>query len=284
MMEDDKEEIIDMISVDDVAGDVIPESTEEPKSNEASEEYKAPESNEALEENEAPESNEALEENEAPESNEALEENEAPESNEALEENKVPESIDYEAVEGRIEAILFSLGEAVDREQLAQALEIDVETVVRIIHNMMDKYDSVDRGIRIIELENSFQMCTKADYYDTLVKILNVPKKHVLTDVLLETLSIIAYKQPITRQEIEAIRGVSCAHTVNKLIEYNLVQEVGRLEAVGRPILFGTTDEFLRCFGVQSTDELPIITPDKIEDFKQQAIEEAQLTFAPVKD
>ncbi len=106
----------------------------------------------------------------------------------------------------------------------------------------------------------------------------------MLTDVLFETLSIVAYKQPITRQEIEAIRGVSCVHAVNKLVEYNLIHEVGRLDAVGRPILFGTTDDFLRSFGVQSTDELPVITPDKIEDFKQQAMEEAQLSFAPVKD
>ena len=200
----------------------------------------------------------------------------------AKEKVKTDESIDV--IEGRIEAVLFSMGEAVEREQIAQALSIDTKTVVKIIHNMMDKYDSADRGIRIIELDNSFQMCTKSDYYDTLIKVVNVPKKHVLTDVLLETLSIIAYKQPITRQEIEAIRGVSCAHTVNKLIEYNLVQEVGRLDAIGRPILFGTTDEFLRSFGVQSTDELPVITPDKIEDFKQQALEEAQLTFPGVKD
>ena len=195
---------------------------------------------------------------------------------------KTDESIDV--IEGRIEAVLFSMGEAVEREQIAQALSIDTKTVVKIIHNMMDKYDSADRGIRIIELDNSFQMCTKSDYYDTLIKVVNVPQKHVLTDVLLETLSIIAYKQPITRQEIEAIRGVSCAHTVNKSIESNLVQEVGRLDAIGRPILFGTTDEFLRSFGVQSTDELPVITPDKIEDFKQQALEEAQLTFPGVKD
>ncbi|MDE5778914.1 MAG: SMC-Scp complex subunit ScpB [Lachnospiraceae bacterium] len=187
-------------------------------------------------------------------------------------------------IEGQIEAVLFSVGEAVDRQQLAQALEIDVDTVVKIVHNMMDKYDKADRGVRIVELENSFQMCTKADYYDTLIKVINVPKKHVLTDVLLETLSIVAYKQPVTRQEIEAIRGVSCMHAVNKLVEYNLIQEVGRLEAVGRPILFGTTDDFLRSFGVQSTDDLPVITPDKIEDFKQQAMEEAQLSFAPVKD
>ena len=191
---------------------------------------------------------------------------------------------DIKVIEGKIEAILFTLGEAVDREQISKALEVDTDTVVKIIHNMMDKYDSADRGIRIIEIEDGFQMCTKADYYDTLVKVVNVPKKHVLTDVLLETLSIVAYKQPITRQEIEAIRGVSCVHAVNKLVEYHLIEEVGRLEAVGRPILFGTTDDFLRSFGVQSTDELPMITPDKIEDFKQQALEEAQLTFAPVKD
>ena len=191
---------------------------------------------------------------------------------------------DINVIEGKIEAILFSVGDAVEKSRLAQALELDTATVVKIVHNMMDKYDSIDRGVRIIEIEDSFQMCTKADYYDTLAKVVNIPKKHVLTDVLLETLSIVAYKQPITRQEIEAIRGVSCVHAVNKLVEYNLIQEVGRLDAVGRPILFGTTDDFLRSFGVQSTDELPTITPDKIEDFKQQAMEEAQLTFAPVKD
>ena len=187
-------------------------------------------------------------------------------------------------IEGRIEAVLFSIGDKVPVDTLSQALEIDKDTITKIVHNMMDKYDDTDRGIRIIEIEDAFQMCSKSDYYDTLIKIVNTPKKHVLTDVLLETLSIVAYKQPITRQEIEAIRGVSCVHAVNKLVEYNLIQEVGRLEAAGRPILFGTTDDFLRSFGVQSTDDLPIITPDKIEDFKQQALEEAQLTFPAVKD
>lgn len=187
-------------------------------------------------------------------------------------------------IEGRIEAVLFSVGEAVSKEDLAGALEIDEETLTKLVHQMMDQYDSSQRGIRIVEIEDAFQMCSKADYYDTIIKIVNTPKKHVLTDVLLETLSIVAYKQPITRQEIEAIRGVSCVHAVNKLVEYNLIHEVGRLEAAGRPILFGTTDDFLRSFGVQSTDELPIITPDKIEDFKQQALEEAQLSFPPVKD
>ena len=182
-------------------------------------------------------------------------------------------------IEGQIEAILFSMGEAVAADKIATAIEQDVDTTKKIIRNMMDSYDKVERGIRIVELEGAFQMCTKSDYYETLTKIVNIPKKHILTEVLLETLSIVAYKQPITRQEIESIRGVSCIHAVNKLVEYNLICEVGRLDAVGRPILFGTTDEFLRGFGVQSTDELPVITPDKIEDFKQEAMEEAQLTF-----
>lgn len=179
--------------------------------------------------------------------------------------------------EAAIEAILFSMGDAVALKELSKVLEIDEPTLDKIIQNMMDKYDKEDRGIRLIKLENSYQLCTKNEYYDVLTKVVNMPKKHNLTDSLMETLSIVAYKQPVTRQEIEAIRGVSCVHAINKLVEYNLIMEVGRLDAIGRPILFGTTEDFLRSFGVTSMDELPIISPDKIEDFKQQAMEEAQL-------
>ncbi|MDD6330970.1 MAG: SMC-Scp complex subunit ScpB [Clostridium sp.] len=186
---------------------------------------------------------------------------------------------DIAKLEGAIEAILFAMGEAVSADQLATALEHDVDTTRKVVHHLMDKYDAEDRGIRIIELEDSFQMCTKNEYYEVLSRIVNMPKKHVLTDVQLETLSIIAYKQPITRAEIEAIRGVSCVHAINKLVEYHLIEEVGRLDALGRPILFGTTDDFLRGFGVKSTDDLPLITPDKIADFEQQAIEEANVTL-----
>ena len=105
-----------------------------------------------------------------------------------------------------------------------------------------------DRGIKLIELEGAFQLCTKQEYYDCLITIAQQPKKAVLTDVMLETLSIIAYKQPVTKAEIEKIRGVKCDHAVNRLVEYDLVQELGRLDAPGRPILFGTTEEFLRMF------------------------------------
>lgn len=120
-------------------------------------------------------------------------------------------------------------------------------------------------------------MCTRPNTYEYLIRIAKQPKKHVLTDVLLETLSIIAYKQPITRVEIEKIRGVSCDHAVNKLLEYNLIQELGRLDAPGKPLLFGTTEDFLRCFGVHSIDELPVLAPDQVEEFRQEAEQETQV-------
>ena len=168
-----------------------------------------------------------------------------------------------------IEAILFTMGESVEVSKLAAAIEQDVPTTVKLIHNMMDRYEAENRGIKIIELEDSFQMCTKAEAYEYIIKVATQPKKQMLTDVLLETLSIIAYKQPITRQEIEGIRGVSCDHAVNKLVEYGLVAEVGRLDAPGRPLLFGTTEDFLRSFGVKSVEDLPVISSDKIEDFRK---------------
>ena len=174
-------------------------------------------------------------------------------------------------IEAVIEAVLFTMGESVSVDKLAAAIGHDEETTVKIIHNMMDKYEASNRGIKIIELENAFQMCTKQELYEDLIKVAAAHRKYVLTDVLLETLSIIAYKQPITKIEIEKIRGVSCEHAVNKLVEYGLAKELGRLDAPGRPMLFGTTEEFLRAFGVTSIDELPVISEDIIEKFKDEA-------------
>lgn len=176
-----------------------------------------------------------------------------------------------------IEAILFSVGDAVSVKELAKVLEAEENEVSTVIEYMIKEYEEEKRGIKIIKLEDAYQLCTKQEYYDYLIKLVNMPKKHVLTDALMETLSIVAYKQPITRQEIEAIRGVSCVHAINKLVEYKLIGEVGRLDAVGRPILFGTTEDFMRSFGVTSLDELPVITPDKIEDFRKEAMEEANI-------
>ncbi|NLL79798.1 MAG: SMC-Scp complex subunit ScpB [Clostridiales bacterium] len=185
--------------------------------------------------------------------------------------------MDRKKKEAVLEAILFTMGESVEVSRLAAVIEEDVKTTRTILYEMAEKYKSEDRGIDIVELEDSFQMCTKGEMYEYLIKIAKAPKKLVLTDTLLETLSIIAYKQPVTRLEIEKIRGVSSDHAVNKLVEYNLIHEIGRLDAPGRPLLFGTTEEFLRSFGVKSLDELPAMNPDQIEVFREQAQEEAQL-------
>ena len=182
-----------------------------------------------------------------------------------------------EELKGVIEATLFAMGEAVETDRLAKAIGIKSKELEALMEQLEKDYEAENRGIKLIKLENAWQLATKPAYYEVLTTLVNIPKKHSLTDTLMETLSIIAYKQPITRQEIEAIRGVSCVHAVNKLVEYNLITEVGRLDAVGRPILFGTTEDFLRCFGVSSMDELPMITPDKIEDFKKEAMEEVNI-------
>ena len=148
--------------------------------------------------------------------------------------------------EAVIEAILFTMGDSVEISRLAEVIE---------------------------------QLCTKSDMYEYLIKIAKTTRKMTLTDTVLENLSIIAYKQPVTRLEIERVRGVSCDHAINKLLEYDLITELGRLDAPGRPLLFGTTEQFLRCFGVKSLEELPELNPVQVEEFKQQAEQEVQLTL-----
>ncbi len=185
--------------------------------------------------------------------------------------------MEIEKLQGAIEAILFTMGDSVELAKIAAAIEHDEDTTRRIIHNMMDTYEQESRGVRIIELDDAFQMCTKKEMYEYLIRVAKQPKRYVLTDVLLETLSIIAYKQPVTKLEIEKIRGVKSDHAVNKLVEYGLAEEAGRLDAPGRPLLFKTTEEFLRRFSVQSLDELPSLNPEQIEHFKEEAEDEVQL-------
>ena len=180
--------------------------------------------------------------------------------------------MEQKKLQAAIEAILFAMGGSVELKKLAQAIGHDEETTKKIIRQMMDRYEKEDRGIRIIELEASFQMCTKKEMYEYLIRVAKQPKKQVLTDVLLETLSIIAYKQPVTKLEIEKIRGVKSDHAVSKLVE-----EVGRMDAPGKPLLFGTTEEFLRRFSVHSLDELPAPNPEQVAHFKEEAEDEVQL-------
>ena len=185
--------------------------------------------------------------------------------------------MDNSKAKAAIEAILFALGNSVEFGTIARALELEAPEVRRLVEEMAGEYLNEERGIQIIILENSCQLCTKKEYYEYLIRIAMHPKKITLTEVMLETLAIIAYKQPVTKAEIEKIRGVKCDHAVNKLVEYELVTELGRLDAPGRPILFGTTEEFLRSFGVENTEELPDIDPVKLADFKAEAEEEISL-------
>ena len=179
--------------------------------------------------------------------------------------------------EAVIEAVLFTMGESVEVIRLADVIEEDVKTTNEILDQMAGRYGEEDRGIILTRLDDSVQLCTKADMYEYLIRIARAPRKMVLTDTVLETLSIVAYKQPVTRIEIERIRGVSCDHAINKLLEYDLITELGRLDAPGRPLLFGTTEQFLRSFGVKSLEELPELNPVQLAEFKQQAEAEVQL-------
>lgn len=181
--------------------------------------------------------------------------------------------------EAIIEAILFTMGDTVEISKLAELLEMDMRATKAVLKGMAEKYEQEDRGITLTQFDNAVQLCTKPEMYEYLIKIAKNARKMTLTDTVIETLSIIAYKQPVTRLDIERIRGVSCDHAINKLLEYDLIKELGRLDAPGRPLVFGTTEQFLRCFGVQSLQDLPEMNPIQLEEFKQQAEEEIQLTL-----
>ena len=188
------------------------------------------------------------------------------------------ETVEINRLESAIEAILFTMGDSVELGKIASAIEHDEETTRKIVHQMMDKYQAEDRGIQIVELEDSFQLCTKKQNYDYLIRIAKQPRRYVLTDVLLETLSIIAYKQPVTKLEIEKIRGVKSERAVESLLKRGLVEERGRGSGLGRPILYGTTPLFLERFGIGSLKELPVID-DIVKDWEEGAESSQQMSM-----
>lgn len=185
--------------------------------------------------------------------------------------------MDREKAKAIIEAVLFAMGEPVELASIAAVLEMDRPPVRELIEELQRDYESSDRGISVICIEDSYQLCTKPSMYEYLVRIAKTPKRYELTDALMETLSIIAYKQPITRLGVEKIRGFNSDRAINRLVEFNLVEEVGRLDAPGRPLLFGTTTEFLKSFGVVSLDDLPVPGAELVDDFRHEAEEEIKL-------
>lgn len=179
--------------------------------------------------------------------------------------------------EAIIEAILFTMGDTVSLDKLADAIDESEETTKEIIEGMKNALEESERGITIAEIDGSYQMCTKPEMYEYLIELTKKDNKVVLSDSALETLSIVAYKQPVTRLDVEKIRGVNCDYALNRLLELDLIKELGRMDAPGKPILFGTTEQFLRCFGVKSLEELPEMSQIQIEEFREQAEAEVQL-------
>lgn len=155
-----------------------------------------------------------------------------------------------------IESILFVSGDKVETKKIAKIIEASEKDTEKLIEYLRAQYDDEKKGIRIIKIADGYQMTTCKENFDFLTEISKETSKTKFTQAILETLSIIAYKQPITKIEIEEIRGVSCEHAITKLIERNIIEEVGRVDKPGKPILFGTTDEFLRYFGFASINEL----------------------------
>lgn len=194
------------------------------------------------------------------------------------EKEKEEDIVEREKAKAVLEAILFTLGDSVEISRLAEVIEESKKVTKELLEEMKQSYQAEDKGIELIELEDAVQLCTKNEMYEYLIKIAKTPRKYVLSDTMLETLSIIAYKQPVTKLDIERIRGVSCDFAVNRLLEYNLVQELGRLDAPGRPMLFGTTEQFLRSFGIRDLSDLPELNPVQVEEFREQAEAEARQT------
>ena len=173
---------------------------------------------------------------------------------------------------GRIEAILFVSGEAVHVEDLARALGIGKAETEQALNTLRDEYDFAQRGFVLRRFGTQVQLTTRPLYAPDVVRLLQPVQKQSLSQAVMETLAVIAYKQPVTRAEIEQVRGVKCDYSVQSLSTKGLIAEVGRKDAIGRPILYGTTEKFLQHFGITSLEELPPLpTPEETEeDHKEQ--------------
>lgn len=175
--------------------------------------------------------------------------------------------------ENLVEALLFSLGRSVSVEEIAICLNMGKDGALLAAERLRERYEERQEGLIIKKLEDRYQMMSHPKTYEGLIRVVKSPRKPALSDVALETLSIIAYCQPITKVEIERIRGVKSDHAVNRLVEFGLIEEVGRLDAPGRPMLFATTEEFLTRFGVDSLKELPTL-PEGMEKLLKEEVSE----------
>jgi len=167
--------------------------------------------------------------------------------------------MDIKEMEAVVEGLLFAAGDPVPLEKLAEILELDKKTAKRFLDNMAVTLQNSKRGILMREIDGSYQLCTRPEHFEYIRKLVEPRQKQALSQAAFETLSIIAYNQPVTRAKIEMIRGVNSDSALVRLIERNLVREAGRLDAPGKPVLYETTEEFLRSFGFKSTKDLPVL-------------------------
>lgn len=177
-------------------------------------------------------------------------------------------------MKGIIEAILFAAGREVKISELMSALELSSDEVINIVNEMKQDYEKESRGIQIISVNGAYQLCTKKEYYDYIYPVFDKRSKPNLSQAAMETLAIIAYNPKITRAEIEQIRGVNSDGTIYKLLDYNLIEDSGKLDAPGRPTTYSTTNEFLKMFGMNSLEELPDLPRYKLDENKQIVIDD----------
>ncbi len=175
---------------------------------------------------------------------------------------------------GIIEAILFAAGREVKINELMSALELSSAEVIQAVESLKLDYRNAERGLQIINVGEAYQLCTKQDYYEYLYTIIDKRNKPNLSQAALETLAIIAYNPRITRAEIETIRGVNSDGTIYKLLDYNLIEETGKLDAPGKPGTYGVTNEFFRIFGISNLEELPDLPRYKLDENKQIVIDD----------
>ena len=182
--------------------------------------------------------------------------------------------MEIEQAKAIIEAILFASGREVHIKEFVSSLEMNEQDIISIIENIKEEYDQQNKGIQIIKVNHSYQMCTKKEYYEYVYPIIDKRSKPNLSTAALETLAIIAYNSGVTRAEIESIRGVNSDATIYKLLEYNLIEEAGKLEAPGRPMTYQTTSNFLKMFGYSSIENLPELPKYKMDENRQIVIDD----------
>ena len=183
-----------------------------------------------------------------------------------------------------IEAMLFAAGREVSVKELTNALELGAEDIDKIILNMKAEYETRNSGIEIIKVNDSYQLCTRKEYYEYIYPLFDNRSKPNISNAALETLSIIAYNPNVTRAEIEAIRGVNADGTVYKLLEFDLIEEAGKLDAPGRPTMYKVTSKFMKMFGISSLDELPDLPRYKLDENEQIVIDDVMEAPMPARE